>query len=392
MKIYYFSPYDILRPRTNQVGDVRLCEGFKQNNADIRLIVPFVYRNDNIKKSEVAKMYGLETTYPIRYLLTFFIKDVSGVYRFAVISLLNLFIFLEVMMRSWFAKKPIIMMSRDAQIIRPFLIARNIIPFLCKNIRIVFWVHEVKLKPVYRWVYKNSDAIIGTNSSIVIDLLKETNYPKEKTCVSLNPISEEQLRNRPSKQEAQKQTNLTGLYPLVIYTGKIGIHYNKEILHILEAAKNLPAYHFVLTGGKPDAVTHWQKWCNDNGAKNVKFTGYFADYSLVRYYQFGADVLVSYYTHQGHDVRYNLPNKVCEYMLTGNVMVIPDYPATRDTLDGTNCIFAEPENTDALTKAIRTAVENKEQSKQLAQKALADVKELTFKKRTAILIDFLNKF
>ncbi len=390
MKIYYFSPYDILRPRTNQVGDVRLCEGFKQNNADIKLIVPYVYRSDNIKKSEVPKMYGLETSYPVRYLFTFFFKDVAGIHRFAIISFLNLFIFLEVMIRSWFSEKPIIMMSRDAQIIRPFLMARNIISFLCKNIRIVYWVHEVKLKPVYRWVYKNSDAIIGTNSSIVNDLLKETNYPKEKTCVSLNPITEEQLRNRPSKDFSQQQTGLTGLYPLVIYTGKIGIHYNKEIQHILEAAKYLSEYHFVLTGGKPDAVAHWQKWCADNNVKNVKFTGYFADYSLVRYYQFAADVLVSYYTHQGHDVRYNLPNKVCEYMLTGNVMVIPDYPATRDTLDGTNCIFAAPEDTQALTAAIRIAVENNEQSKRIAAKALNDVKEITFKKRTAILLNFLN--
>lgn len=181
------------------------------------------------------------------------------------------------------------------------------------------------------------------------------------------------------------------MYPLVIYTGKIGIHYNKEIQHILEAAKSLPQYHFVLTGGKPDAVAHWQKWCGENDTKNVKFTGYFADYSQVRFYQFAADVLISYYTHQGHDVRYNLPNKVCEYMLTGNVMVIPDYPATRDTLDGSNCIFVEPENTTALVNAIRNAVENKQHSIQLAAKALSDVQELTFKKRTAILIEFLNK-
>ena len=78
-------------------------------------------------------------------------------------------------------------------------------------------------------------------------------------------------------------------------------------------------------------------------------------------------------------------------MLTGNVMVIPDYPATRDTLDGSNCIFVEPESTSALTEAIRKAVENKELSKQLATKALNDVQEITFKKRTAIMINFLSK-
>ena len=78
-------------------------------------------------------------------------------------------------------------------------------------------------------------------------------------------------------------------------------------------------------------------------------------------------------------------------MLTNNVMVIPDYPATRDTLDGSNCIFAEPESTEALTEAIKFAVENKDRSKQLAAKALNDVQEITFKKRTAIMVDFLSK-
>ncbi len=50
MNIVYFSPYDILRPRTNQVSDIRFCEAFVENNCQVNLLVPQVERDDNLPK------------------------------------------------------------------------------------------------------------------------------------------------------------------------------------------------------------------------------------------------------------------------------------------------------------------------------------------------------
>jgi glycosyltransferase involved in cell wall biosynthesis len=232
---------------------------------------------------------------------------------------------------------------------------------------------------------------MGTNSSLTNDLIKETGKPKEKTCVTLNPISSAQLRDRPEKEFSRKEVGLNGIYPLVVYTGKIGTKYNKEIIHILEAAELLPDYHFLFTGGKQDAISILEKWCNDRNVKNVMFTGYIPDYTKIRYYQSAADILVSYYTSQGHDVRYNFPNKICEYMLTGNVAVTPDFPANRDVANKHNVLFTEPENSAALAATIRKAAEDPGLSKRLAQQALKDMQEITFTVRCKIIVDFLKK-
>lgn len=369
---------------------MRLCEGFVQNDCDVELIIPYVFRKDNIPKNKVVDYYGLENTFRIRYLKTFFTSDVKGVWMFLVLSVMNSFMFLEILFKSWFSRTPVYIISRTPMILRPFLLIRKIVPFLCKNVRIISWIHELKLTPSYRFVYQNADGVMGTNSSVVNDLIKQTGKDKQKTCVTLNPISEAQLKNRPAKAEARKEIGLNGIYPLVVYTGKIGAVYNKEILHILEAASMLPDYHFLFTGGKPEAIAKLKKWCEDHNVKNARFTGYIPDYTKISNYQAAADILISYYTKQGHDVRYNFPNKICEYMLTGNVVITPDFPANRDVVNAGNALFAEPENSKALAATIKLAAEDQERSKTLAAKALKDMQEMTFKVRCRIIVNFLK--
>ncbi|MEP7265405.1 MAG: glycosyltransferase [Bacteroidota bacterium] len=390
MKIYYFSPYDILRPRTNQVGDMRLCEGFVQNGAKVDLIIPFVYRKDNIPREKIWEFYGLEDHFNIRFLKTWFTSDVAGKWMFSILSLLNCMVFTGIIIRSWFSKEKVYIISRTPMLLRPFLWIRMIIPFACGKIRIVSWIHELKLSSAYRFVYKNADGVMGTNSSLTNDLIKETGKKKEKTCVTLNPISSAQLRDRPTKSESRKEIGLNGIYPLIVYTGKIGTKYNKEIIYILEAAEQLPDYHFLFTGGKQDAISILEEWCDKHNVKNVKFTGYIPDYTRIKYYQSAADILISYYTSQGHDVRYNFPNKLCEYMLTGNVAITPDFPANRDVAHKDNVLFTDAENSVALAATIRKAAENPELSKELAARALTEMQEMTFKVRCSIIINFLK--
>src|SRR4051812_12788196 len=77
--IIYLSPFDILRPRTNQLSDVRFCEGFAQNGCEVHLVVASVERSDNISKDDVRKVYGLQSAFQIHYLTTAFTKDLNGI-------------------------------------------------------------------------------------------------------------------------------------------------------------------------------------------------------------------------------------------------------------------------------------------------------------------------
>ncbi|MFM7016008.1 MAG: glycosyltransferase [Bacteroidota bacterium] len=380
----YLSPYDILRPRTNQLSDVRFCDGFIQNERKVHLVVPFVNREDNITKEEVFENYGISPKLDIHYLNTNFHSDVKGKLNVLKMVVLNYF---KIKSLTKEKNKNYIVVSRSLAILFPFLVFKM---FMRKNLKFTYWAHDFSKKKWVHWSYLQCDNIIATNSSIINSIYQLTNYPLHRTITSSNPITQQQADEFTSKLEARDHLNINHSKQIVVYTGKLAIDYHLEIEYILKAAKRLPDVDFILTGGKPLAVEYWKEWCDDQQIKNVMFTGYLHNYQKIKYYQFAADILVSYYTKQGHDVNYNFPNKICEYMLTGNPIITPNYAATQDILNAHNCYFVAPENDAELAKTIMFALSNKEQSSVISAQAKFDVKQNTFKIRVKNIIDFLE--
>jgi glycosyltransferase involved in cell wall biosynthesis len=387
--IIYLSPFDILRPRTNQVSDVRFTEGFAQNNCDVHLIVPFAKRDDNIKKEEVDAFYGLNTAFNIHYLPTEFKDEVSGIRKLMITAWYGQMAVRKII-KSIPKEKKVFIISRNPILLLPYITLKKSKLGRWKSVKVIPWLHDLKLKAKDRLIYRHADALLATNLSILHDLQKVVKK-KLKFTYTLNPITQAQADEFIDKNQARKEVRLENIStPLITYTGKIGFNYNKELIHILEAAKELPEYTFLFTGGKPEAVKHWEQKCLTMNLSNIIFTGYLPDYTKIKNYQYGADVLVSYYTRQGHDPRYNLPNKLCEYMLTGNAIVSPNYPATEELLNESNCFFANPEDSNALAATIKEAVQNKEEAIKRGRNARKDVIEITFKKTAFRLLTFLN--
>ncbi|MFN0187745.1 MAG: glycosyltransferase [Bacteroidia bacterium] len=384
--IIYLSPYDILRPRTNQLSDVRFTEGFAQNHCHTHLIVPYVVRTDNISKSEVEDTYGLKSHINIHYCPTRFTEDVKGGWQLAQVAwhgIRKTFTILKKRKN----KNQTYIISRSSHLLRPYFILRKIFPSRFKNVVLIHWAHDYNISSSHTRIYQLADYLLATNSSILNSILKRSKRNNKEGSFTLNPITEAQAVENITKEEARKEVKLVEIKtPLVVYTGKIGINYDQELKYILEAAQQLPHYTFLFTGGKPKTVAFWEDYCSGLGLNNILFTGYLSDYRKIKYYQYSADVLISYYTKQGHDVRYNFPNKICEYMLTGNPMVSPNYPATRDLLTDNNCTFTTPENSQALAKSIKEIIENPLPAQQKALQAAKDVREITFKKVAARLL------
>ena len=163
MRLYYFAPFDILRSRTNQISDVRFCEGFRQNGFEVKMITPYVYRKDNLDKKRVLDYYGIEDGFSVRYLPTFFLKDISGVFNMALVVALSFLYFLPVLLRHTFKRQEVLVISRSALILYPQLWLKKI---LKSRIKTVVWVHEVKKHKTYSYVYRHADFILGTNSGL----------------------------------------------------------------------------------------------------------------------------------------------------------------------------------------------------------------------------------
>lgn len=384
--IIYLSPYDILRPRTNQLSDVRFTEGFAQNNCHTHLVVPYVERVDNISRMDVNDTYGLKSHLHIHYLPTRFKEDVHGVWQLAQVAWYGIIKTFSILKQRSHQNKTYII-SRSTHLLRPYFTLRKLFPSRFKNVILIHWAHDFHTSGNHQLIYRKADFLLATNSSILNSILKTANTKSKIGGITLNPITEAQSLENYTKEEARKEVNLANLNtPLVVYTGKIGKNYDKELKYILEAAKQLPDITFLFTGGKPETIAYWEDYCTDLGLQNVRFTGYLSDYRKIKYYQYAADILVSYYTHQGHDIHYNFPNKICEYMLTGNPIVSPDFPATRDILNENNCTFTSPENSEALAATIKSIIDSPSASQQRAIQAAKDVREITFKKVAARLL------
>jgi glycosyltransferase involved in cell wall biosynthesis len=94
----------------------------------------------------------------------------------------------------------------------------------------------------------------------------------------------------------------------------------------------------------------------------------------IRFYQQAADVLVTYYSLEDHpSAHHNLPNKLAEYMATGNAIVAADFPAIRDLLNRENAILVEPDDVNAFTAALSLAVRDRERSAALGARAQQDI-------------------
>ena len=387
MNIYYLTPYCVLRAATNQIGDVRLCEGFAENGADVELISLFTSMPYNLKRENVFEAYGIRFPYHIRIMKTP-LRGGDSKYLFAGVQLICAFVAaLRIFFKHASDVDHVYVMSRSLIMLMPFLWLKKVFR-LNGRIKVLPWIHEVPAAARHRWVLENADAVIGTNSAITEAVHQKMGIPHERLAVSLNPIATSQKELKINKAQARKALGLrSNGKTLVVYTGKVGVKI-KEIEYILEAASRLPACDFLFTGGKPEVVAHYQAYCRDRGITNVAFSGFLDNYRDVIYYQYAADILVSYYTRDLHAVEYNFPNKICEYMLTGNAIVTPDFPATRDVLHEGNAFFVEPERTEALVDGIRTLAENPELAERLGRQARADVEEVTFQKRTEHLMAF----
>lgn len=385
--LYFFSPYCLLRPTTNRIFDVRLADAFSGQGLYSEIIYPYTYMKDNIRQDQIDKFYGVNHSISTRMQYTPLLENSGRWWR--VIILLTAFFLtsFRILIRESLTRRRVYIISRDVNILLPAIFLKKLFGPLFRS-KIVYMAPEVKSGRVFRFVLKHADGIIAgtTLSRERIRLLVPV--PEHKFSLSLAPVPE--YTNDVSKTEARRKINYTSDAPLVVYTGKLGMDVH-EVKYILQTASLLPQYNFLFTGGRNSAVEKVRSYCNEHNIGNVILTGFLADSTFVRNYQLAADVLVSYYTSKDHMVEYNYPQKINEYLSTGNPVITPDFPATSDVLNDTNVYFVAPDDPAALAAGIKDLVEDKELSARLSAGAKRAISSLSFPKRAAVWKAFLEK-
>jgi glycosyltransferase involved in cell wall biosynthesis len=351
----------------------------------VTVIYPYAYMRDNIRRSFIPTAYGIKHNVRTRILLTPLREHSFKLERFMVLLLAFSVTSLRIFLESMVLRRDTLILSRDAKILLPAIALRKLFGRLCR-VKVIYIASEVKKdRPIFRWVVRHSNGVMAGVSAARDAIRAMMDVPEERFILSLAPVPDDLFDC--SKSEARQKIGYSASSPLIVYTGKLGPEV-KELHYILEAARQLPAYTFLFTGGRASSVAAVKSICESKGVTNVIFTGFLQDSTFIRYYQLAADVLVSYYTATDHMVEFNYPQKVNEYLTTGNPVVTPDFPATRDVLNEKNVIFVLPDLPEDLARGIRLALEDHALTKRITGQALRDIKELTFRRRTEELLQF----
>jgi glycosyltransferase involved in cell wall biosynthesis/SAM-dependent methyltransferase len=353
MKIAVLSPYDPRVARTNSIADLRLCAALAAAGNAVELLVPpWEGRPTTRSAAEVFTTYGLEPTFAIRFIA---LPRLPGD-RLRSIALAAA--------HTWGAARQAadVVLSRDSRLLVPYL-------WLSRS-RVVPWLHEYRDRPAERCVCRGADRVLTTNSAI-LDELERRGLPPERAFVTGNPVPAERVKfgRTCPKEDARNMLGLSADRPIVAYTGKLVLGM-RELDYLLDAARRLPSHEFVFTGGQPEVVRELRR----QAPANARFDGLAARPDEVRYHQQAADVLVSYYATDHAYAEQNLPNKIAEYMTTGNPIVAADFPAVRDYLNPANSVLVEPDNPSALVAGIERATRRPE----LGARARASAESLTY--------------
>jgi len=344
LAIQVLSQLDPTTARTNSIADLRLCMGLAAGGHEVELIVPAASTAPD-DADGLFELYGIDRSFDIRYVAS--PPEVGERERMARLVRQHAKLALA-------QRRSRVVISRDVRLLVPYLGASRL---SSHRLLAVPWLHEFQDRALDRWVCRSAPCVLATNSAIVRSLASH-GVETAKTFVTGNPVPRARVAfgRSCSKQEARAHVALDGRGLIVAYTGKLYIGM-RELEYLLEAARRLPEHLFVLTGGQPPVITRLEGELAADGVKNVHLTGLLNSPEDIRFYQQAADVLVSYYSVDDHShAHHNLPNKLAEYMTTGNPIVVADFPAVRDLLNDRNSILVPPDDPDRLVEGLGAAM------------------------------------
>ena len=262
----------------------------------------------------------------------------------------------------------------------------NVIFFL-KKYTVFFELHDFpeRFLWLYNYLFSIPQKILVTNTwkeKRLHELFRET---ISKTFVELNAVDLEKFNIQKTKQELRDVLGLDQSKKIVLYTGHLFGWKGAETL--AEAAELLSEVSFYFLGGKPHDVSSFKTKYSQ--FRNIHILGY-QQHELIPLWQKAADVLVLPNSGVSKIARYyTSPMKLFEYIASRVPVVASDLPSIREIVDETMVYFAEPDSPQSFAEAITKALEDREQTRRIAQ-AYEAVSSHTWRARAERILEQLR--
>ncbi|MCB0271902.1 MAG: glycosyltransferase [Bdellovibrionales bacterium] len=264
------------------------------------------------------------------------------------------------------------------------------IPCVLENHRLLKDHYQTYYKIFYACLQSGALKGVVTNAQVISDHYTSIGVPSNRVLTAHNCFDPEDALPVLTKTDARKKIGLDNQKKYICYAGNIRRYKGIEL--IIQMAKELPEFTFIICGGYPQDVEDAKALANTYGVTNMDFRGFIqvADLST---YLYAADFLLippSAKPFEQHK-KTVLPIKTYTYLSIGRPILAPKMGDIEEVLhDGKNAILLPPDNLLEITKTIRAYAQDEAALIQISRQALEDARLYTWETRGQNIKAFLE--
>lgn len=325
---------------------------------------------------EFQNLYGLQE----RYKLTRIPHCLRVKYPLSQTYDDKLYCKLAVMYACW--KKPSLIYTRSAKVVELLLKIGK---------PVLYEYHEPITEDFFQLKLLKGKNLIGvvTISAKLAENYIQLGFDPDKVLVAHSAVELNMFLPYQEKDLARQKISLPLDAKIILYSGHL--YDTKGIPTILEIARMMPEYKFVLVGGWVDDINRVKENVQKENLHNVFVMGHVPQSELASYL-YAADILILPTSKFWDLAEVTSPLKLFEYMAVKKPIVASALPNIMTVLkDGENSLLAEPDNPLSFQEAIVNLFKNPLLASTIAERAFEEVQNFTWDNRADQVLQFVWK-
>lgn len=360
-KIVYVSNANIPSNSASSVHVMKMCEAFKKNGMDIKLVIPNHFDKEQYKSTDAFDFYGVSCRFPIKR-IKFIRKNVKGIREIIYTIAAVLWAILQ---------RPDVIMTRKIMAAR--IAAMLHFPYILELHSTTEPTHYSLRKTLQS---KSMKKLVVISEGLKQYMLDKYEIEADRILVLHDAVNLEDYDSIDTSLE------LTSGQLKLAYMGSLFPGKGIETIVRLAAVDTKNRYDIF---GARGPVDKWKTLAEELGS-SVHFMGQIENAkvpeTLVKY-----DILLMPYSNKvevyGEDLTNCMsPLKMFEYMASGRIIMSSDLPVIREVLeDRKDAYLIEPDNVDAWYETIKEIESNRKEAVLIAQNGKEKVNRYTWTAR-----------
>ncbi|MDO8493078.1 MAG: glycosyltransferase [bacterium] len=375
-KLIYISNSKLPATSAHGLQLMQMCSAFAKNGYDVELVVP---RRVGTTSEDPFTYYGIDRNFKITKVPCIDFIFLSESKLAFLLQMLSFMIFSRILLMF---KKYDVLYSRDAMA-----------GVFFRDISLELHSIPKKTSLAYLNILKRAKLLIVL-TGFIKERMSKLGISKDKILISPDAVNLDKFDIDISKDEARKKLGLPADKKLVGYVGMLRtLGMEKGIDVAVKALSQIGRQDvcLVLVGGYQPDIEIYEGQAELLSVQDRLICTGMVKHDLVPIYLKAFDILIAPFPETEHYSYYMSPLKIFEYMASGRPIISTTLPSLKEVLNSSNSILVAPDSSLELASAVERVLDDGELASSISDKALRDVHEYTWEKRTAKILSFIKE-